>query len=91
MATAGPPCTKTALETAIRQSNQDAHITSNKAFGCESGWAYAFALFGSRTQGFEGNLLFKANGMSWKVVSRATYCPKSEVPTHVKKAVCYSD
>jgi hypothetical protein len=85
-ASASAPCTKRALEAAMRRGHTHAHIATKHAFGCGGGFAYAFAV----TAGFEENLLFKAAGRRWNVVSRAKYCKKSVVPKRIKKAVCNS-
>jgi hypothetical protein len=84
------PCTKRALESAMRRAKSHARIARNHAFGCERGFAYAFAIVGSGGGGFEENLLFRASGRRWQVVSRAKYCKKPAVPQRVKKAVCFS-
>jgi hypothetical protein len=84
------PCTKRALEAAMRRAHAHARVASKRAFGCSGGFAYAFAIVGSGSTGFEENLLFRASGRRWKVVSRARYCSKSIVPTRIKKAVCNS-
>lgn len=87
---AGAPCTKRALEAAIRRAHAHARIATKHAFGCARGFAYAFAITGTGAHGFEENLLFRASGRRWNLVSRAKYCKKPIVPTRVKKAVCFS-
>jgi len=84
------PCTKRALETAMRHAQSHARIARKNAFGCSGGFAYAFAIAGSGPAAFEENLLFRASGRRWKVVSRAKYCNKPVVPARIKKAVCFS-
>lgn len=89
-ASVGAPCTKRALEAAMRAAHSHARIASKRAFACDRGFAYAFAVVGSGGGGYEENLLFRAHGRRWKVVSRATYCNKPIVPARIKRAVCYS-
>ena len=84
------PCTKRALEAAMRRAKSHARIARKHAFGCGSGFAYAFAIVGSGPAAFEENLLFRASGRRWQVVSRAKYCNKPAVPKRIKKAVCFS-
>jgi len=87
---ASAPCTKRALEGAMRRAHTKARIATPRAFGCARGFAYAFAVVGSGTVGYEENLLFRASRGRWKVVSRARYCKQPIVPARIKKAVCYS-
>ena len=87
---ASAPCTKRALEVAMRRAHSHARVATTHSFGCARGFAYAFAIVGSGVKGYEENLLFRANGRRWKVVSRAKYCNKPAVPARIKKAVCYS-
>lgn len=87
---ASAPCTKRALEAAMRRAHSHARVATKHSFGCAGGFAYAFAVAGSGAGGYEENLLFRANGRRWKVVSRAKYCNKPAVPARIKKAVCYS-
>jgi hypothetical protein len=87
---ASAPCTKRALEAGMRRAHSHARIVSKRAFGCARGFAYAFAIVGSGPSSFEENLLFRAAGRRWNVVSRAKYCKKPVVPERIKKAVCNS-
>ena len=87
---ASTPCTKRTLEAAMRRAHSHARVATKHSFGCDRGFAYAFAIVGSGAKGYEENLLFRASGRRWKVVSRAKYCNKPAVPARIKKAVCYS-
>jgi hypothetical protein len=87
---ASAPCTKRALEAAMRRAHSRARLATKHSFGCARGFAYAFAIVGSRANGYEENLLFRATGRRWRVVSRAKYCNKPAVPARIKKAVCNS-
>jgi hypothetical protein len=85
-----PPCSKGALEAAMRRGHVKGSIRSNLAFGCEGRFAFAFAATGG-PHGFDFNLLFKAGSTRWNVVPRATYCKRSEVPRRIKRLACSSD
>jgi hypothetical protein len=87
---ASAPCTKRALEAAMRRAHSHARVATKHSFGCARGFAYAFAIVGSGAVSYEENLLFRASGRRWRVVSRAKYCNKPAVPARIKKAVCYS-
>jgi hypothetical protein len=87
---ASAPCTKRALEAAMKRGRTHARLASKHSFGCSGGFAYAFAIAATGKAGFEENLLFKAAGRRWNVVSRAKYCKKPVVPARIKKAVCFS-
>jgi len=89
-AKASAPCSKHALEAAMKRAHSHARIATKHSFGCGRGFAYAFAIVGRGTTAFEENLLFRASGRRWNVVSRAKYCNKPVVPERVKKAVCFS-
>jgi hypothetical protein len=87
-AASGPPCTKDAIATAAERSNKGAVVTK---FACAGAFAYAFVdvpAGGPGGTGISATDLFKASGVQWQAVDRATYCPNHAVPTVIFHNAC---
>jgi hypothetical protein len=60
-------------------------------FACAGAFAYAFVdvpAGGPGGTGISATDLFKASGVQWQAVDRATYCPNHSVPTVIFHNAC---
>jgi hypothetical protein len=87
-AASGPPCARDAIATAAERGNKGAVVTK---FACAGAFAYAFVdvpAGGPGGTGISATDLFKASGVQWQAVDRATYCPNHAVPTVIFHNAC---
>ena len=85
-----PPCNTEALSLAF---TGDLHLTSFQNYGCEGDWAFAWATIGSGEQaiGVTEVLEYSQVAQSWSLVSRATDCKPSILPTDIYELGCFSN
>jgi len=91
-ATAAPqlPCTPSSLGMAF---NGRMKLDSIQQFGCEGKWAYVWATVGTGLYAFGVTevLTFDATVHQWKLVSRATDCKASILPSVIYRQGCFSN
>lgn len=87
-----PPCTDAAILAAVHHDNPADSIYS---FECSGSFAYAFVhVFGGPggpADGYEATWLFKANGATWQLADRNTYCPNNAVPAPIYQLACQTN
>lgn len=84
------PCNTDALSLAFTGNLQ---LSSFQNYGCEGDWAFAWATVGSGEQaiGVTEVLEYSPAAHSWSLVSRATDCKPSILPTDIYKLGCFSN
>jgi hypothetical protein len=91
-ATAEPPvpCTTSALGQAF---DGQFHLDSIQNYGCEGSWAYVWATVGKgfAAIGVTEVLAYNAASARWSLVSRATDCKPSILPSVIYRQGCFSN
>jgi hypothetical protein len=84
------PCTSVALGDAFAGHF---NLTSMQKFGCEGGWAYAWATVGTGEQaiGVTQVMHFDRASQKWVFVSRERDCTASILPSVVYRQGCFSN
>jgi hypothetical protein len=84
------PCTTTALGHAF---DGQFHLSSIQNYGCEGTWAYVWATVGTGEQaiGVTQVMSYSVTSARWSIVSRATDCKASLLPSVVYRQGCFSN
>lgn len=84
------PCTTTALGTAF---DGQFHLASIQNYGCEAQWAYVWATVGTGEEaiGVTEVLAYDARSARWAIVSRATDCKATILPSVIYRQGCFSN
>jgi hypothetical protein len=92
IASAAPPipCTSTALGRAF---DAHYHLSSIQNFGCEGNWAFVWATVGTGEYAFGVTevMEFHATSSQWSLVSRATDCKATILPSVIYHQGCFSN
>jgi len=91
-ASANPPvpCTTAALGRAF---DGQFHLSSIQNYGCEGEWAYAWATVGTGQEaiGVTEVLAYNESSAKWALVSRATDCKATILPSVIYHQGCFSN
>ncbi|MGD0852378.1 MAG: hypothetical protein ABSA07_03360 [Acidimicrobiales bacterium] len=91
-ASANPPvpCTTAALGQAF---DGEFHLSSIQNYGCEGEWAYAWATVGTGQEaiGVTEVLAYNESSEKWALVSRATDCKATILPSVIYHQGCFSN
>jgi len=91
-ASANPPvpCTTAALGQAF---DGEFHLSSIQNYGCEGEWAYAWATVGTGQDaiGVTEVLAYNESSAKWALVSRATDCKATILPSVIYHQGCFSN
>lgn len=91
-ASANPPvpCTTAALGQAF---DGQFHLSSIQNYGCEGEWAYAWATVGTGQDaiGVTEVLAYNESSAKWALVSRATDCKATILPSVIYHQGCFSN
>jgi hypothetical protein len=89
-AAAPVPCTTATLGQAFAGQF---HLSSIQNYGCEGQWAFVWATVGTGEQaiGVTEVLNFSSGAQRWSIVSRATDCKASILPSVVYRQGCFSN
>ena len=91
-ASANPPvpCTTAALGQAF---DGEFHLSSIQNYGCEGEWAYAWATVGTGQEaiGVTEVLAYNESSAKWALVSRATDCKATILPSVIYHQGCFSN
>ncbi len=84
------PCNANVLALAFTGS---LHLTSLQNYGCDSEWAFTWATVGTGDQaiGVTEVLHYSAKARTWSIVSRATDCKPSVLPSDIYQLGCFSN
>jgi hypothetical protein len=84
------PCTTSALGQAF---DGQFHLASIQNYACEGPWAYVWATVGTGETaiGVTQVLAYEAKSARWVIVSRATYCKATILPSVVYRHGCFSN
>jgi hypothetical protein len=84
------PCTTTALGQAF---DGQFHLASIENYGCEGTWAFVWATVGTGEQaiGVTEVMAYSTSAQRWSLVSRATDCKASILPSVVYRQGCFSN
>jgi hypothetical protein len=84
------PCTTTALGQAF---DGQFHLSSIQNYGCEGTWAFVWATVGTGEQaiGVTEVMAYSSAAQRWSLVSRATDCKASILPSVVYRQGCFSN
>jgi hypothetical protein len=84
------PCTTATLGQAF---DGQFHLASIQNFGCEGKWAYVWATVGTGEQaiGVTQVLTYDARAARWAIVSRATDCKATILPSVIYRQGCFSN
>ncbi len=84
------PCTTTALGAAF---DGQFHLASIQNYGCEAQWAYVWATVGTGEEaiGVTEVLAYDARSARWAIVSRATDCKATILPSVIYRQGCFSN
>lgn len=89
-AVAQVPCTTGALGSAF---GGQLNLSSIQNFGCEGDWAFVWATVGTGAHaiGVTEVLSYGATRSRWRIVSRATDCKASILPSVIYRQGCFSN
>ena len=84
------PCTTASLGQAF---GGQFHLSSIQNYGCEGSWAFVWATVGTGEQaiGVTEVLAYSSSAQRWAIVSRATDCKASILPSVVYRQGCFSN
>jgi hypothetical protein len=84
------PCTTAALGAAF---DGQFHLASIQNYGCEEQWAYVWATVGTGEEaiGVTEVLDYETMSARWAIVSRATYCKATILPSVIYHQGCFSN
>ena len=84
------PCTTAPLGSAF---DGQFHLASIQNFGCEGEWAYVWATVGTGEEaiGVTQVLAYDARRARWAIVSRATDCKATILPSVIYRQGCFSN
>jgi hypothetical protein len=84
------PCTTASLGEGF---HGQFHLASIQNYGCEAQWAFVWATVGTGEQaiGVTEVLNYEATSSRWAIVSRATYCKATILPSVVYRQGCFSN
>jgi hypothetical protein len=84
------PCTTATLGQAF---DGQFHLSSIQNYGCEGQWAFVWATVGSGEEaiGVTEVLAYSNAAQRWAIVSRATDCKASILPSVVYRQGCFSN
>lgn len=84
------PCTTAALGEGFQGQ---LHLASIQDYGCEAQWAYVWATVGTGEQaiGVTEVLHYDATSSRWAIVSRATDCKATILPSVIFHQGCFSN
>jgi hypothetical protein len=84
------PCTTASLGQAF---DGQFHLSSIQNYGCEGSWAFVWATVGTGEQaiGVTEVLSYSPSAQRWAIVSRATDCKASILPSVVYRQGCFSN
>jgi hypothetical protein len=84
------PCTTAALGQAF---DGQFHLASIQNYGCEGEWAYVWATVGTGQEaiGVTEVLAYNETSAQWALVSRATDCKATILPSVIYRQGCFSN